>query len=250
MHADIIRERVEREFGISIITTSPSVKYLITTTLDLELEVKSASEFPEVTTIDEIREPWANLSIYTPINYMSEIMDLCKNRRAIFLESSQLDQKRMKISYEIPLIELIIDFYDKLKSISSGYASIDYALTNYRPALVSRMDILVAGDLIAPLSMLVQRSDAESEGKRIVAKLKQIIPRQQFAVSVQAAIGGKIVAREDISPVRKDVTGYLYGGDITRKMKLLEQQKKGKKRLKRFGSVDIPQDVFWKVMER
>lgn len=250
LHADIIRERVEREFGISIITTSPSVRYLVTTTQDEEIEIKSAAEFPDATLIQKTKEPWARLSIYTPINYMSEIMTLCKERRANFIETIQIDTKRIKISYEIPLIELIIDFFDKLKAISSGYASIDYSLIDYRESQVSKMDILIAGDIVAPLSTLVQKQSAEVEGKRIVAKLKGIIPRQQFAISIQAAIGGKILAREDVSAFRKDVTGYLYGGDVTRKMKLLEKQKRGKKRLKRFGNVDIPQDVFWKVMER
>ena len=250
LHADIIRERVEREFGISVITTSPSVRYLVTTTLGEEMEIKSAAEFPEITTIEKTKEPWASLSIYTPIGYMSEIMTLCKERRAIFISTSQLDGKRMKVSYEIPLIELIIDFYDKLKSISSGYASIDYTLIDYRESLVSKMDILIGGDIVSPLSTLVQRQYAETEGKRIVSKLKTIIPRQQFAISIQAAVGGKILAREDVSAFRKDVTGYLYGGDVTRKMKLLEKQKRGKKRLKRFGNIDIPQDVFWKVMQR
>jgi len=145
---------------------------------------------------------------------------------------------------------LIVDFYDKIKSISSGYASIDYKLTDYKPADVVRLDIFVAGDEITPLAQLVQKANAQSEGKRIVKKLKELIPRQNFKVSLQAAIGGKFIAREDISPVRKDVTGYLYGGDITRKMKLLQKQKKGKKRMKRFGKVSIPQDVFWKVMEK
>ena len=250
LHADIIRERVEREFGISVITTSPSVRYLVTTTLGEEMEIKSAAEFPEITSIEKTKEPWASLSIYTPIGYMSEIMTLCKERRAIFISTSQLDGKRMKVSYEIPLIELIIDFYDKLKSISSGYASIDYTLIDYRESLVSKMDILIGGDIVSPLSTLVQRQYAETEGKRIVSKLKTIIPRQQFAISIQAAVGGKILAREDVSAFRKDVTGYLYGGDVTRKMKLLEKQKRGKKRLKRFGNIDIPQDVFWKVMQR
>ena len=238
------------EFGISVITTSPSVRYLVTTTLGEEMEIKSAAEFPEITTIEKTKEPWASLSIYTPIGYMSEIMTLCKERRAIFISTSQLDGKRMKVSYEIPLIELIIDFYDKLKSISSGYASIDYTLIDYRESLVSKMDILIGGDIVSPLSTLVQRQYAETEGKRIVSKLKTIIPRQQFAISIQAAVGGKILAREDVSAFRKDVTGYLYGGDVTRKMKLLEKQKRGKKRLKRFGNIDIPQDVFWKVMQR
>ena len=250
LHADIIRERVEREFGISVITTSPSVRYLVTTTLGEEMEIKSAAEFPEITSIEKTKEPWASLSIYTPIGYMSEIMTLCKERRAIFISTSQLDGKRMKVSYEIPLIELIIDFYDKLKSISSGYASIDYTLIDYRESLVSKMDILIGGDIVSPLSTLVQRQYAETEGKRIVSKLKTIIPRQQFAISIQAAVGGKILAREDVSAFRKDVTGYLYGGDVTRKMKLLEKQKRGKKRLKRFGNIDVPQDVFWKVMQR
>jgi len=250
LHADIIKERVEREFDVDVVTTSPSVRYLLTTTSNEEIEIKSASEYPDVTYVKEVKEPWTQMSIYTPTNYMSAIMDLCKSRRAEYISTEQMDTTRMKIIYDIPLIEIIVDFYDKLKSISSGYASIDYKLTDYRKTEVSRMDILVAGEEIMPLSQLVQRHMSVAEGLRVVAKLKELIPRQQFKVSLQAAIGGKIIAREDISPMRKDVTGYLYGGDITRKMKLLEKQKKGKKRMKRFGSVDIPQDVFWKVMEK
>ncbi len=250
LHADIIQERIEREFDIEVITTSPSVRYEIVTTKGEKKIINSATEFPDPTTLKEVKEPWAKLDIYTTSKYMSAVMDLCKSRRAIYIGTDQFDATRVRVSYEIPLIEIIIDFYDKLKSISSGYASIDYEVLDYRPTNVVKIDILVAGDLIAPLSQLVQRANAQQEGKRIVSKLKELIPRQQFKVSIQAAIGGKIIARENISPVRKDVTGHLYGGDVTRKMKLLEKQKKGKKRMKRFGKVDIPQNVFWKVMER
>jgi len=250
LHADIIQERIEREFDIEVITTSPSVRYEIVTTKGEKKIINSATEFPDPTTLKEVKEPWAKLDIYTTSKYMSAVMDLCKSRRAIYIGTDQFDATRVRVSYEIPLIEIIIDFYDKLKSISSGYASIDYEVLDYRSTDVVKIDILVAGDLIAPLSQLVQRANAQQEGKRIVSKLKELIPRQQFKVSIQAAIGGKIIARENISPVRKDVTGHLYGGDVTRKMKLLEKQKKGKKRMKRFGKVDIPQNVFWKVMER
>lgn len=250
LHADIIRERIEREFGIEVITTTPSVRYLIETTKGEEIEIMSASEFPDTTYIKLIKEPWAKLSVFTSVDYMSQVMDLCKSRRAIYKDMLYIDDKRIRINYEIPLIELIIDFFDKLKSVSSGFASIDYEIIDYRHANLVKLDILVAGDLIPPLSLLVQKQSSVEEGKRVIAKLKDLIPRQQFKVSLQAAISEKIIAREDIPPVRKDVTGYLYGGDITRKMKLLEKQKKGKKRMKRFGKVDIPQDVFWKIMER
>lgn len=250
LHSDIMRERIEREFNIDLITTSPSVKYIVKLTNGEEIEIKSAAEFPDVTTIKEVLEPWAALDVYVTAEYLSAVMDLCKKRRAVYLGTSQLDGGRYKISYEIPLIELIIDFYDKLKSLSSGYASIDYKLIDYRISDVVKLDVLIAGDVIHPLAQLVQKADAHEEGKRIVEKLKELIPRQQFSVSLQAAINEKVVAREDISPVRKDVTGYLYGGDVTRKNKLLDKQKKGKSRMKRFGKVDVPQDVFWKVMER
>ncbi len=250
LHAEITRDRLEREFGINVITTTPSVKYLLTTTSGSEIEIKSASEYPNVSYIKEVKEPWASLDIYTTSIYMSEIMDFCKERRAVFLRIDYMENSRLKIKYEIPLIELIIDFYDKLKSMSSGYASINYNVIEYRLSKVVRLDIIVAGDEIAPLAQLVQKDSAHKEGKRIVKKLRELIPRQNFKVSLQAAIGGKFIAREDITPVRKDVTGYLYGGDVTRKNKLLEKQKKGKKRMKRFGKVSIPQDVFWKVMER
>lgn len=250
LHADIIRERIEREFDIEVITTTPSVKYILQMTSGGTLEIKSASEYPDVTRIREVKEPWADLDIYVTSEYLSPVMDLCKKRRAEYKSTEQMDSTRYKLSYEIPLIELIVDFYDKLKSVSSGYASIDYKLIEYRHTNVVKLDVLVAGDLIAPLSQLVQKNDLQDEGKRIVAKLKDLVPRQQFKVSLQASVNGKVIAREDISPVRKDVTGYLYGGDVTRKKKLLEKQRKGKSRMKRFGKVDVPQDVFWKIMEK
>lgn len=250
LHADIIQERIEREFGVSILAASPSVKYKLITTLDEEVDIKSAAEFPDPTKVKEVKEPWVKLDIYTQQQYMSVIMDLCKERRGEYITTELLDIGGMRLTYEIPMIEIIIDFFDKIKSISSGYASIDYTFLGYRTADVIKMDILVAGDEIAPLAMLVLRKKAQEEGSRIVAKLKELIPKQNFQVSLQAAINGKFIAREDISAVRKDVTAKLYGGDVTRKMKLLEKQEKGKKRMKRFGKVDIPQDVFWKIMER
>jgi GTP-binding protein LepA len=250
LHADIIQERIEREFGVSILAASPSVKYKLITTTDEEVDIKSAAEFPDPTKIKEVREPWVKLDIYTQQQYMSVIMDLCKERRGEYITTELLDIGGMRLTYEIPMIEIIIDFFDKIKSISSGYASIDYTFLGYRLADVVKMDILVAGDEVAPLATLVQRNKAQEEGYRIVSKLKELIPKQNFQVSLQAAINGKFIAREDISAVRKDVTAKLYGGDVTRKMKLLEKQEKGKKRMKRFGKVDIPQDVFWKIMER
>ena len=250
LHADIIQERIEREFGVSILAASPSVKYKLIDTIDEEIDIKSAAEFPDPTKVKEVKEPWVRLDIYTQQQYMSVIMDLCKERRGEYLATELLDIGGLKLTYEIPMIEIIIDFFDKIKSISSGYASIDYTFLGYRTADVVKMDIIVAGDEIAPLAMLVQRKKAQEEGSRIVSKLKELIPKQNFQVSLQAAINGKFIAREDISAVKKDVTAKLYGGDVTRKMKLLEKQQKGKKRMKRFGKVDIPQDVFWKIMER
>lgn len=250
LHAEIIIERMEREFGVSVITTSPNVLYQCTLTDDEEVEVKSALAFPDVTKIREIREPWVKLEIYVTRDYMSAVMDLCKERRGEYLEEDYFDDTRIKIVYEIPLIEIMIDFYDKLKSISSGYASIDYKIIDYRKVNLVKMDILIAGDVVAPLAQLVIRENLEREGKRMVAKLKELIPRQNFKVAVQAAVGGKVIAREDIAAVRKDVTAKLYGGDVTRKMKLLEKQKKGKARMKKFGRVDVPSNVFWKIMER
>jgi len=250
LHSDIIRERIEREFDIEIVTTSPSVRYLLETTKGDEVVIKSASEYPETSFVKNIKEPIARADLYSSVKYMGPIMDLCKERRGEYIDTAYLDDERVKISYNIPLSEIIVDFYDKLKSLSSGYASLDYKIIEYRETQVSRVDVLVAGDLVSPLSVLVQKSNVFDEGKRIVARLKDLIPKQNFKVSLQAIVGGKVIAREDISPVRKDVTGHLYGGDVTRKMKLLEKQKKGKKRMKRFGKVDIPQDVFWKVLER
>jgi GTP-binding protein LepA len=250
LHADIVQERIEREFNVSVMTTTPSVRYLVKSTSGEVLDIKSPAEFPDPTKIDEVQEPWAEVAIYTKSQYMSMIMDLCKERRSEYLSTDILEGGSMRITYNIPLIELIIDFFDKLKSISSGYASIDYKLIGYRPTDAVKMDVLVAGDLIAPLAQLVQRTNAYEEGIRLVSKLKELIPKQQFQVSLQAAINGKVVAREDISAVRKDMIGHLYGGDVTRKNKLLDKQKKGKSRMKKFGKVEIPQGVFWKVMER
>ena len=250
LHADIVQERIEREFNVSVMTTTPSVRYIVKSTSGEILDIKSPAEFPDPTKVEEVQEPWAEVVIYTKSQYMSTIMDLCKDRRSEYLSTDVLEGGSMRITYNIPLIELIIDFFDKLKSISSGYASIDYKLISYRPTDAVKMDVLVAGDIIAPLAQLVQRASAHEEGIRLVSKLKELIPKQQFQVSLQAAINGKVVAREDISAVRKDMIGHLYGGDVTRKNKLLDKQKKGKSRMKKFGKVDIPQDVFWKVMER
>ncbi|OGC52355.1 elongation factor 4 [candidate division WWE3 bacterium RIFCSPLOWO2_01_FULL_39_13] len=250
LHADVVMERIKREYGIDIIATSPSVRYVVKLTNGEEIVVKSASEFPDPSYVKETLESWAEIDVYTSVKYIGSIMELCSSRRGKYVSTDYLGSERAKISYKIPLAEIIVDFYDKLKSVSSGYASLDYRINEYVPAEIARVDILAANDKIPPLSQLVQKKEAYDAGKRIVLKLKDLIPRQQFKVSLQAVIGGKVIAREDISPARKDVTGHLYGGDVTRKNKLLDKQKKGKSRMKRFGKVDIPQDVFWKVMER
>lgn len=250
LHAEIIIERLEREFNIGVITTSPNVLYKCYLTNGEELEINSALSFPEVTRIEKVEEPWVSLEVFVTRSYMSAVMDLCKERRGVYIEMEDLGDDRLKINYEIPLIEIIVDFYDKLKSISSGYASVNYKIIEYRQINLIKMDVMLAGDIIAPLSQLVIRENASAEGKRLVAKLKELVPRQNFKVAIQASINGKIVAREDIAAVRKDVTAKLYGGDVTRKKKLLEKQKKGKARMKKFGKVDVPNNVFWKIMER
>lgn len=249
LHADIIKERIEREFKVNVITTLPSVRYIVEKISGEILAIKSPVEYSS-SAVRQTKEPWIKLDIYTPSKYMGVIMDFCKSRRAKYIETNYIKGRRLKISYNLPLIEFIVDFYDKLKSISSGYASVDYELADYKEADVVKLDIYIAGNEVKPLAQLVQRCEAHREGKRMVERLKELIPRQNFKVSLQAAIGGKFIAREDISALRKDVTGYLYGGDVTRKKKLLEKQKKGKKRMQRFGKVNIPQDVFRKVMER
>jgi len=251
LHLEIIKERLEREFNFSPTITTPSVVYEIKTKNNSEAKkIYSASQMPDPSTIDEISEPYVKLDIITPATYLGSIMNLMSSLRSTYLNTEYIDQERILLSFEIPLTDIIVNFHDDLKSVSSGYGSMSYELIGYRPSDLVKMDILLAGDVVESLSRIVPKERAHSEGKRIVEKLAGAIPRQNFVIPVQAAIGGKIIARETIRPFRKDVIAKLYGGDVTRKNKLLEKQKKGKKKMKNIGNVQIPSEAYLAVLKR
>ncbi|HPF30949.1 MAG TPA: translation elongation factor 4 [Candidatus Saccharibacteria bacterium] len=249
LHMDIIRERLEREYNLDLIVTNPSTDYHVSLTNDDELDIKSASDLPEVSRIKEIREPWIKGEIIIPQQYIGSVLQLIVSKRGRQKNLSYIDEQAL-ISFEAPLANLLTDFYDQLKSVTSGYGSFNYELDDYRAEDLVRIDFYVAGNIVDSLSIMAHRSEANRLGREIVSKLKEVIPRQNFQVSLQAAIGGKFIAREDISAYRKDVTGYLYGGDVSRKKKLLAKQVKGKKRMKRFGKVDIPSEAFTVMLKR
>ena len=244
LHLDIILERFQREFNLNFVATTPSVSYEMTLNTGQDKNIYSPSEFPTADRIKEVREPWVRLAIFTPKEYLGGIMKLLQLRRGVYVRTDYLSSEKTEIFYEVPLSEIIVDFYDKLKSVSSGFASLSYELIGWRASNLVKLIVLVAGDEAEALAKIVPREKAEEEGRRTVKKLKKLLPRQMFKVSLQAAIGGKIIAREDLPALKKDVTGHLYGGDITRKMKLREKQKKGKKRMKQMGRVAIPDSVF------
>jgi len=248
LHMDIVRERLEREYNLSLVVSSPTVRYLLTKTSGEELELEKPGDLPEKGTFNEIKEPWIDLDIFTPKEYVGNLMDLVQKKRAVYKNIEYLDDERAIIRYEMPLAEAIIDLYDSLKSVSKGYASMSYEQIDYRVADLEKVDILINLDKVDALSFITHRSKADSEGRRITERLKELIPRQNFEIKIQAAIGAKIIASERISPYRKDVTTGLYGGDITRKNKLLDKQKKGKKKMKSIGRVEVPSDVFIKVL--
>ncbi len=248
LHADIIQERLEREYNLELISTTPSVEYEITLTNGDETSVKTAAEFPDRSRVEEVREPWILLNIVTPAKYVGGILTLCEGRRGIQRKMEYPSPDRVIFEYEIPLVELIFNFFDELKTVSSGFASLDYNFLEYRKVEVVKVDILVHGEPVEPLARLVLKKTAGESGRVILKKLKEIIPRQQFKVSLQATIGGKIVAREDISAAGKHVLGGIYGGHRERKDKLLERQKKGKERLKKVGKVQIPQEAFRQIL--
>jgi len=250
LHMDIVQERLSREFNLDLVLTAPSVEYKVNLTDGTQKTIHTPAELPDPSTFKSIEEPWVNVEIITPQAYIGGILELITGRRGIYGNMDYLSNDRVLISAQMPLANIIIDFYDKLKSVSSGYASLNYELLDYRPDDLVKLDILVATEVVEALSIIVHRSLAESEGRSLTAKLKTLIPRMQFEIAIQAAIGGKVVARETISAVRKDVTAGLYGGDVTRKMKVLKKQKEGKKRLKRIGSVDIPQEAFLAILKK
>ena len=245
---DIVRERLEREYNLSLVISSPTVRYLVTLNSGDELVVEKPGDLPDRGSIREIREPWVKLDIFTPKEYVGSLMDVVQKKRAIYQNIEYLDEIRAIIHYEIPLAEVIIDLYDSLKSVSKGYASMNYEMSNYQPSDLEKVDIMINLDKVDALSFIIHRSKTLSESRRMAERLKELIPRQNFEVKIQAAIGASIVASERISPFRKNVTEKLYGGDVTRKNKLLDKQKKGKKKMKSIGAVEVPSDVFIKVL--
>jgi GTP-binding protein LepA len=250
LHMDIVQERLTREYNLDLVLTAPSVAYRITKTNETEEVVHNPAEFPDPSVIKEIYEPWMAVNILTPSTYIGPIMEIANQRRAISKDIKYIGKDRVDMIFEMPLANIILDFYDKLKSVSAGYASLNYEFIQERPGDLVKVDILVAGEPVSALAAIMHRSVAHAEGKDLVEKLKKLIPRHQFEIALQATIGGKVIARETISALRKDVTGYLYGGDVTRKMKLLNKQKRGKKRMKRIGKVDIPQEAFLAVLKK
>jgi GTP-binding protein LepA len=250
LHMDIVQERLTREYNLDLILTAPSVAFKVIKTSGEEITVQSAAQFPDPSAIQTILEPWMKVNILTPADYIGPIMEIITKRRGISGNIQYLGEDRVDMNFEMPLANIIVDFYDKLKSVSSGYASLNYDFLEMRVGDLVKVDILVAGEKVEALSTMMHRSVADVEGRELVSKLKELIPRQQFEIAIQAAIGGRVVARETISALRKDVTGYLYGGDVTRKMKLLNKQKKGKKRMKKIGKVDIPQEAFLAVLKK
>ena len=247
LHLEIIQERLRREFNLDLIATAPSVVYQIKLTNGDEIELHNPADMPDVVKIAEIQEPWIRATIMTPDDYLGAVLKLCQDRRGIQADLNYVGKRAMAI-YDLPLNEVVFDFYDRLKSISKGYASFDYHITDYRAGDLVKMSILVNAEPVDALSMLVHRTRAEGRGRQMVEKLKELIPPHMFQVPIQAAIGGKIIARETVRAFRKDVTAKCYGGDATRKRKLLEKQKEGKKRMKRIGKVDIPQEAFLAVL--
>ncbi len=249
LHMEIIEERLEREFDLDIITTAPSVSYVVHKTDGETLTVENPTKLPPVTEIDYIEEPVIKANIYTPPEYVGAIMDLCQEKRCTFLDMSYIDQKRVKLNYDLPLNEVVFDFFDGLKSRTRGYASFDYELAGYKRSDLVKLDILLNGEICDALSIIVHKDKAYERGRAIAEKLKEVIPRQMFEIPVQAAIGGKVIARETVKALRKDVLAKCYGGDITRKKKLLEKQKEGKKKMRKLGSVEIPGEAFMSILK-
>ncbi len=248
LHMDVIQERLEREYNLNLILTAPSVIYHVYLNSGEKLLLDNPSKLPHLTLIKEIAEPYVKASITTPQEYVGNLMDLCQARRGIYLDLEYHDETRMVLKYELPLAEIVYNFFDKLKSLSRGYASFDYELGDYRVSNLVKMDIMLNGEVIDALSTIVFKANAYARGSIIVEKLREIIPRQQFEIPVQAAINGKVIARSDIKAMRKDVLAKCYGGDISRKRKLLDKQKEGKKRMKNIGSVEVPQEAFMTVL--
>lgn len=249
LHMEIVQERLDREFDMDVITTVPNVSFIVHTTRGETIEVHNPSGLPDLTYIDYIEEPYIFAQVISQSEYVGPIMKLCIDKRGTLKNQVYLTSDRVEVTFDMPLAEIVFDFYDKLKSISRGYASFDYYPSSFRKANLVRLDILLNGEMVDALSTLIHRDNAYDFGRRICVKLKELIPRQQFEIAIQAAIGSKVIARETVKPVRKDVTSKCYGGDITRKRKLLEKQKKGKKRMRQVGNVEVPQSAFLAVLK-
>ncbi|MEG2915274.1 MAG: elongation factor 4, partial [Oscillospiraceae bacterium] len=249
LHMEIIQERLEREFNLDIITTAPSVEYNIDLTNGERITIDNPTNYPDPAYIASSEEPIIKASIFTPSQYIGNIMELCQERRGVYLDTKYLDTDRVELHYILPLNEVIYDFFDSLKSRTKGYASFDYELNGYQKSKLVKLDIMLNGELVDALSFIIHADKAYERGRRMAEKLKEHIPRQMFEVPIQAAIGGKIIARETVKAMRKDVLAKCYGGDITRKKKLLEKQKEGKKKMRQLGTVEVPQDAFMAVLK-
>jgi GTP-binding protein LepA len=246
---EIIQERIEREFNIPLITTAPSVVYRVYQTDGTMLEIENPTRMPPQQKIERVEEPYVRASIMVPNDYVGTVMEICQNKRGQYVNMGYIDTNRVNLVYELPLAEIVYDFFDQLKSSTKGYASLDYELIGYKPSDLVKMDILLNGEVVDALSVIVHRDRAYQRGRALVEKLKKLIPRQMFEVPVQAAIGNKVIARETIKAMRKNVLAKCYGGDVSRKRKLLEKQKEGKKRMKSVGSVEVPQEAFMAVLK-
>jgi GTP-binding protein LepA len=249
LHMEIVRERLEREFGLDLLATTPSVRYEVETVTGEVLSISNPVEFPEAGSIHEVREPYIAASILVPAEYVGAVMEVCMDKRGRFIQMEYLTSDRVRLQYDLPLAEIVMDFFDLLKTRSRGYASLDYELKDYEPGDLVRLDIRIAGDIIDALSLIVHSERAYTVGRGLAEKLRKKIPRQMFEIAIQAAVGSRIIARESVAPLRKDVLAKCYGGDISRKRKLLEKQKAGKKRMKMVGTVEIPQEAFLAVLE-
>ncbi len=250
LHMDIVQERLEREYNLELIVTAPSVSYQVRKNNGDEITIANPSELPQPAHINVIREPWVKVEILLPVDYIGAVIKLLEDRRGISKNLVYIDEKRANVIYELPLASIVVDFYDELKSISSGYASMSYEVLDYRIGDLVKLDILINHEVVEALSIIIHRSEAFGRGIKVCKKLKEIIPKQQFEIPIQSAVGAKVISRETIAALRKDVTGYLYGGDRTRKDKLLKKQKEGKKRMKMFGKVNIPQEAFLAVLKK
>ena len=249
LHMEIVQERLEREYGLEMIATAPSVGYQVRTRDGVMTEVRNPADLPEPDRIEEISEPWMRISVFTPTEFIGPVMELATGRRGEFSRMEYLDERRVLLNYVIPLSEIIVEFYDRLKASTRGYASLDYELAEYRPGNLVRLDVLVNGEPVDALSIIVHSEQAYLRGQALVSKLKRVIPRQLFDVAIQAAVGSRVISRANVKALRKDVLSKCYGGDVTRKRKLLEKQREGKRRLKRLGNVEIPQEAFMSILQ-